>query len=93
MADDTLQHEPTTTTAPVTVQTAPQFTDSEIAALRQRLNQDPDGQGANRFVWFLIGCAAALLSIVVAAVVFLAVSDEDDDGNIDLDVPSVEVDG
>ena len=27
------------------------------------------------------------------AVVFLAVSDEDDDGNIDLDVPSVEVDG
>jgi len=93
MADDTLQHEPATATAPVAVQTAPQFTDSEVAALRQRLSENPDAQGANRFVWFLVGFAAALLSIAVAAVVFLAVSDEDDDGNINLDVPSVEVDG
>lgn len=93
MADDTLRQEPATTNAPVTVQTAPQFTDSEVAALRQRLNEKPNTDGGNRFVWFLIGFAAALLSIAVAAVVFLAVSDEDDDGNINLDVPSVEVDG
>ena len=60
---------------------------------RQRLSENADAQGASRFVWFLLGFAAALLSIAVAAVVFLAVSDEDDDGNINLDVPSVEVDG
>jgi hypothetical protein len=43
--------------------------------------------------WFLIGFFAALLSIAVAAIVFLAVSDEDDDGNITVDVPAVDVEG
>ncbi len=99
MADETLQHEPTTpaapvpAAAPVAVQAAPQFTDSEVAALRQRLSENAETQGSNRFAWFLIGFAAALLSIAVAAVVFLAVSDADDDGNINLDVPAVDVDG
>ena len=93
MADDTLHQEPATTTAPVTVQAGPQFTESEVAALRQRLQEDPDAHGSSRFGWFLIGFVAALLSIAVAALVFLAVSDEDDDGNINLDVPSVEVGG
>lgn len=48
--------------------------------------------GGNRFVWFLFGFVAALLAGVISAVVFLAVSDEDDDGDLELDVPSVEVD-
>lgn len=90
MADDTLQQEPAPSAAPVAVQTAPQFTDGEVAELRRRLN---DNHGSSRLGWFLIGFAAAIASIAVAALVFLAVSDADDDGNINLDVPSVEVDG
>jgi len=92
MADDTLQQEPATYAAPVAPQTASQFTDGEVVELRRRLNDDPDQHGASRFGWFLVGFIAALLSIAVAALVFLAVSDRDDDGNINLDVPSVEVD-
>jgi len=91
MADDTLQHEPATDAAPVAVQTAPPFTDGEVAELRRRLNGDPDQHGASRFGWFLIGFIAALASIAVATLVFLAVSDRDDDGDINLDVPAVEV--
>jgi hypothetical protein len=90
MEDDTLQDE-TTTATPVAV-IEPQFTDGEVAELRRRLNSDPDQHGASRFGWFLIGFIAALATIAVAALVFLAVSDRDDDGNINLDVPSVEVD-
>jgi hypothetical protein len=92
MADDTLQHE-STRPAPVAVHTAPQFTDDEVAELRRRLNTRPDDGGNSRFGWFLIGFVAAILSIAVAALVFLAVSDEDDDGNINLDVPAVDVQG
>ncbi len=91
--DDNIQHETAAHAAPVAVQTVPQFTDGEVAELRRRLNDDPDDHGSSRFGWFLIGFVAALASIAVAALVFLAVSDEDNDGNINLDVPSVEVNG
>lgn len=92
MADETLQHD-TTLATPVAVPASPQFTESEVAALRRRLDEDPSDSGGNRFAWFLIGFFAALLSITVAALVFLAVSDRDDDGNINLDVPSIDVEG
>lgn len=92
MADETLQHD-TTLATPVAVPASPQFTESEVTALRRRLDEQPDDSGGNRFGWFLIGFFAALLSITVAAVVFLVVSDRDDDGNINLDVPSVDVEG
>ncbi len=94
--DDTIQYEPVEpveTVAPVAVQTAPQFTDGEMVELRRRLNEGPDDRGASRFGWFLTGFVAALVSIAVAALVFLVVSDADDDGNINVDVPAVEVDG
>ncbi|HSP27569.1 MAG TPA: hypothetical protein VLN74_03390 [Ilumatobacteraceae bacterium] len=109
MADETLQHDTvhdtgrdsghdTTLATPVAVPGSPQviesqFTDSEVAELRRRLDDDSSDGGGNRFAWFLIGFVAALLSITVAAVVFLAVSDRDDDGNINLDVPAVNVEG
>jgi hypothetical protein len=92
MADETLQHD-TTYAAPVAVQAAPQFTDAEVAELRRRLGERPDDNSNSRFGWFLIGFVAAILSVAVAALVFLAVSDDDDDGNINLDVPTVDVDG
>ncbi len=95
MADETLEHDSphaAPAAAPVAVPAPAQFSDSEVAELRRRLHE-PQDHGGNRFAWFLIGFVAALLSITVAAVVFLAVSDEDDDGNINLDVPSVDVEG
>lgn len=95
MADETLQHDTTyaaPAATPVAVPTGSQFSESEVAELRRRLHE-PQDNGGNRFGWFLIGFFAALLSIAVAAIVFLAVSDEDDDGNINLDVPAVDVEG
>ena len=41
---------------------------------------------------FLAGFVTALVLAALAIVVFLVVSDSDDDGNIQLDVPAVEVD-
>ncbi len=41
---------------------------------------------------FITGFLAAGLLAAVAAIVFLAVSDRDDNGNIQLDVPTVDVD-
>ena len=63
----------------------------EITELRRRLDEPADGGGGSRFAWFLIGFVAALATIAVAAVVFLAVSDQDDDGRVELDVPAVDV--
>jgi hypothetical protein len=96
MAEETLQHD-TTYGAPVAVQTAPQFTDDEVVELRRRLHEGAlddrrEDNSNSRFGWFLIGFVAAILSIAVAALVFLAVSDEDDDGNLNVDVPAVDVD-
>lgn len=100
MADDPIQQDTTTYVTPeasippaANVRTVPELTDSELTELRRRLDRDPDDGGGNRFGWFLIGFVAALVTILVAAMVFLVVSDRDDDGNIQLDVPSVEVDG
>lgn len=93
MADDTPQPESTGFPTPVVVQPAPQFTDAEVVELRRRLSEQPEDHHASRFGWFLIGFIAALASIAVAALVFLVVSDDDNDGNINLDVPSIEVDG
>lgn len=42
--------------------------------------------------WFLLGFVAALVALVVAAAVFLVVSDDDNDGQLNLDVPTVDVD-
>lgn len=41
---------------------------------------------------FLAGFVTAVVLAVIAAVVFLAVSDSDDDGEIRLEVPTVDVD-
>ena len=41
---------------------------------------------------FLAGFLTALVLAAIAAIVFLAVSDSDDDGEIRLDVPAVDVD-
>ena len=92
MADDTLQHE-STYAAPVAVQTAPQFTDAEVTELRRRIHERPDDNSNSRFGWFLVGFVAAILSVAVAALVFLAVADEDDDGNVNLEVPAVDIPG
>lgn len=63
----------------------------EAAASLRRHVEEASG-GGNRFAWFLMGFAAALVAGVVAAVAFLAVSDSDDDGNVQFDVPVVDVD-
>ena len=41
---------------------------------------------------FLAGFVTAIVIAAIAFVAFLAVSDSDDDGNIDVDVPAVQVD-
>lgn len=103
MTDDEIQRDVSTrevstygapeTTGVVTTRTVPELTDAELSELRRRLEHDPDHQGGNRFGWFLTGFAAALVAIAVAALVFLVVSDADNDGNINVDVPSVDVGG
>jgi len=65
---------------------------SPDAADEFRRHVESASGGGNRFTWFLIGFAAALLAGVVASIAFLAVSDEDDDGGVQLDVPAVDVD-
>lgn len=42
---------------------------------------------------FIAGFLTALVAAAIAAVVFLAVTDSDDDGQIELEVPTVDVDG
>lgn len=44
------------------------------------------------FTSFLVGFVSAIVAGAIAIVVFFAVSDADDDGNIELDVPAVDVD-
>jgi len=53
-------------------------------------HHDPPPRGFS-FGSFLLGFLAALLAGAIAIAVFLVVSDSDDDGNIELDVPAVDV--
>lgn len=83
--------------APVTVLNAgtvnarvTEVSDEAAEALRRHV-VDASG-GGNRFVWFVGGFVAALAAGTVAAVLFLAISDRDDDGDLDIDVPAVELD-
>ena len=41
---------------------------------------------------FIAGFVTAAVAAVIGVVAFLAVSDTDDDGNLELDVPAVDVD-
>lgn len=69
------------------------LTEEEVARLRSKLNDGSLDDGASRLKWFLLGFLAALVALVVASIAFLVVSDDDDDGSVDVDVPTVEVDG
>lgn len=57
----------------------------------QAPEHDADSRGFS-FGSFLIGVLVTLIAGAIAIGVFLAVSDSDDDGNIQLDVPAVDVD-
>ena len=65
---------------------------SPQAADELRHHFEESAGGGNRLVWFLVGFVAALAAGAIASIAFLAVSDEDDDGGVELDVPAVEVD-
>lgn len=69
------------------------LSDAEVARLRTMLHDDAFDNGSSRVKWFLLGFLAALVSLVVAAAVFLVVSDDDNDGRINVEVPTVDVDG
>lgn len=71
----------------------PHLSETEVIRLRTMLNDGSFDDGTSRFKWFIIGFLTAFAAIVVAAGVFLAVSDDDDDGQVNLDVPTVDVDG
>ena len=93
--DDTTTHQSESsiqTVVPAGIVDARVTSISPEAADEFRRHVESSSGGGNRFVWFLFGFAAALLAGVVASIVFLAVSDEDDDGGVQLDVPAVEVD-
>lgn len=69
------------------------LSEAEVVRLRTLLDEGSFDDGASRFTWFIIGFLTAFAALIVAAGVFLAVSDDDDDGQVDLDVPTVDVDG
>ncbi len=46
----------------------------------------------SRVAPFVAGVLSTLAALAIGLTVFLVVSDSDDDGNIDLNVPSVDVD-
>jgi len=69
------------------------LSDAEVARVRTLLNDGTLDDGASRFKWFMLGFLAALLALVVAAGAFLVVSDADDDGQVDVNVPEVDVGG
>ncbi len=50
-----------------------------------------DSHRPSRVPAFLAGFVTALVVAAVALAVFLVVSDSDDDGNVDVDVPAVQV--
>lgn len=65
---------------------------AEVARVRTVLNDGALEEHSSRMKWFLLGFVAALVALVVAAAVFLVVSDDDNDGQLNLDVPTVDVD-
>ncbi|HUS43314.1 MAG TPA: hypothetical protein VMY16_11675 [Ilumatobacteraceae bacterium] len=76
--------------APATAEPAPPVaTATQPAVIVQ--TPEPDTKSF-RFGSFLAGFLAAIVLAGVALAVFLVVSDSDDDGNIQLDVPAVDVD-
>lgn len=68
------------------------LTDAEVTRVRTLLNDGSLDDERSRIKWFLLGFLAALLAIVVAAAIFLVVSDDDSDGDVDLEVPNVDLD-
>lgn len=52
----------------------------------------PVAERPSRVPAFLAGFVAAVILAAVAFATFLVVSDSDDDGNVDVDVPAVQVD-
>jgi hypothetical protein len=66
------------------------ITDEAAEALRHHV--EAASGGGNRFLWFIGGFVAALVAGAVAAVLFLVISDQDDDGNLQIEVPAVELD-
>jgi hypothetical protein len=88
MTDQTHTSTPTTvtqddTTTPIATASAPPTVVVQPAEQRTR---------SFHFGSFVAGFLAAMVVAALALVVFLVVSDSDDDGNIQVDVPAVEVD-
>lgn len=80
----------THTSAPTAAEPpTPVATATQPAVIVQAPDQDPT---SFRFGSFLAGFLTAIVLAGVALAVFLVVSDSDDDGNIQLDVPAVDVD-
>ncbi len=93
MTDHTQTSTPTTvtqdgTTAPIA--TAPVVT----ASAPPTVVVQPTERATRTFHFgsFVAGFLAAMVVAALALAVFLVVSDSDDDGNIQVDVPAVEVD-
>lgn len=84
------QHSHTDTPAPAaTSTTTPVETASQPAVVVQ--STEPDSRSFS-FGSFLTGFLTAVVLAAVALAVFLVVSDSDDDGNIQIEVPAVDVD-
>lgn len=93
MTDQTHTSTPTTVTQDDTaapIATAPVVT----ASAPPTVVVQPTEQATRTFHFgsFLVGFLAAMVVAALALVVFLVVSDSDDDGNIQVDVPAVNVD-
>ncbi len=88
MSDDihTQPTVPTTDERPVVAAAQPAVV--EPVVVEQAASNRRSGFGS-----FLAGFIAAIVVAAIAFVVFLAVSDSDDDGNIQVDVPAVDVGG
>ena len=65
--------------------------DDRAAVVEREIHHhEPTRSGT--FKGFVLGFLTALVLAVMAAVIFLALSDDDDDGQVELDVPTVDID-